>query len=131
LKQLKIIHKEGFSDTEIDQFRDWLPIASVIYFFSDLQCPPSFTLFTLFSFVQVQSMQKILKSLMDGETKISSKRKVPLLTSSRSASLKVSLKTQIDKVIHATELSEDLATSIQELWALDEVKVSRCMFLSI
>lgn len=51
LKQLKVIHKEGFSATEIDQFRDSLPHCTVL------------------------SMQKLLKPLLESEKKLSSRRK--------------------------------------------------------
>jgi GTPase SAR1 family protein len=81
LKQLKIIHKDGFSATEIDQFRDSLPMSSV------------------------QSMQKLLKALLESDKKVSSKRKAAA-----------------DKIIFATELNEEVSSTIKDFWGMEEIK---------
>lgn len=53
LKQLKVLHKEGFSTTEIEQFKESLP----------MNC--------------IQAMQKLVQGFLDGNNKVSSKTKVP------------------------------------------------------
>lgn len=56
LKQLKVLHKEGFSATEVEQFKETLPLNTM------------------------QSMQKLLQVIMSSpDCKVSSKTKVRLL----------------------------------------------------
>lgn len=81
LKQLKVLHKDGFSSTEVEQFKESLPNNAL------------------------HSMQKICNYLVDGKVKISSK-----------------IKGKVDKIINASELDEDLAGLIVDLWAAKEVK---------
>jgi len=54
LKQLKVLHKDGFSATEIDQFKESLPLNAV------------------------QSMQKLVQAHVDAQTKVSSGTKAKM-----------------------------------------------------
>lgn len=81
LKQLKVLHKEGFSATEIEQFKESLPMNAV------------------------QSMQKLVQAFLDGNNKSSSKTKA-----------------KMDKLMETSELTDELANIIKELWDRDDIK---------
>jgi len=81
LKQLKVLHKEGFSATEIEQFKESLPMNAV------------------------QSMQKLVQAFVDGNNKASSKTKG-----------------KMDKLLESSELTDELAAIIVEMWEREDIK---------
>jgi len=81
LKQLKVLHKDGFSATEIDQFKESLPLNAI------------------------QSMQKLVQAHIDANIKVSSKTKAKL-----------------DQLMATSELDEEVAAIIKELWEREDVK---------
>jgi len=81
LKQLKVLHKDGFSATEIDQFKESLPLNAI------------------------QSMQKLVQAHIDAQTKCSSKTKAKL-----------------EQLMATTDLDEEVAGIIKELWEREDVK---------
>jgi len=81
LKQLKVLHKDGFSATEVEQFKESLPQNALT------------------------SMQKLLEAYLAADNKVSSKTKA-----------------KMEKVKDASELDEELAAIIKEMWERDDIK---------
>lgn len=93
LKQLKVLHKKGFSPTEVDQFKESLPTNAL------------------------HSMQKLVQHMIDN-TKVKRNVKVSVCI----AFSLDSCQAKMTKIIDATELDEEIAAAIDSIWQRPEVQ---------